>query len=210
MTRTLHSVVPPVGTKRFGLVVGLMAALAAISLASPRHVAAHADFLRSDPPAGEAVRSAPERLTVWFTQELFRRAGANVLEVTGPGGERVELDDVVVDEVDRTQMSVGLKPDLPAGEYSVAWTTLSAVDGDTHEGSFTFTIDPEAPAPSPAPEVVTPVATTTADPSPTPATALPYPDEPGTFPWWAVIAAAGMAAAGLAGAWALRLGGHRS
>lgn len=197
------------GTKRFGLVVGLVAALAATSLASPRPAAAHADFLRSDPPAGEAVRSAPERLTVWFTQELFRRAGANVLEVTGPEGDRVDLDDVAVDEADRTQMSVGLPADLPAGEYTVAWTTLSAVDGDSHEGSFTFAIDPDAPTPAPSPEVTTPTAVATVEPSPTPEVSAPFPEEAGTFPWWAVIAAAGMAAAGLAGAWALRLGGDR-
>ncbi len=207
--RTPPWVVTPVGTRRFGLMVGLVAALAATSLASPRPAAAHADFLRSDPPAGEAVRSAPERLTVWFTQELFRRAGANVLEVTGPEGDRVDLDDVVVDETDRTAMSVGLPADLPAGEYTVAWTTLSAVDGDTHDGSFTFTIDPDAPAPSPSPEVATATVAATAEPSATPQAGVPYPDEPGTFPWWAVVAGGGMAAAGVAAGWALRLGSER-
>lgn len=207
MTHTLRWVGTPVGTKRLGLAVGLMAAFAAISLASPRATEAHADFLRSDPPAGEAVRSAPERLVVWFTQELFRRAGANVLEVTGPDGERVDLDDVAVDEDDRTQMSVGLRPDLPPGEYTVAWVTLSATDGDTHEGSFTFTVDPSAPPPP----AVTPAveATAVAEPAPSPEAPLPYPAEPGTFPWWALVAGIGLAAAGVAGAWALRMDGDR-
>ncbi|HEY8489750.1 MAG TPA: copper resistance CopC family protein [Dehalococcoidia bacterium] len=111
---------------------------------------AHAEYQRSEPPAGGVVREAPGRVDVWFTQELFRQAGANAIEVTGPDGTRADTGDVVLDDADRHHLSVGLRPGLPPGVYTVTWRNLSAEDGDPHAGSFTFTVDPAA-APTPSP-----------------------------------------------------------
>lgn len=191
---------------RATLLIGLVAALAAASLAAPPSVSAHAEVDASDPPVGGTVPEAPERLRVWFTQELFRREGQNALEVTNAAGERVDDGAPVIDDVDRTLMSVGLQPDLPAGEYTVTWRSLSATDGDNAEGSFTFTVDPTAPATTetPAATAATPTGTAPAEATSTPGTPSAEPAET-PFPWWIVVAGAGILAAGAVGAWALRM-----
>lgn len=188
--------------------MGLVAACAAISLAVPMVAEAHSEFVRANIPAGEAVRSAPERLEAWFSQEVFRREGANALEVVGAGGERFDDGVLVIDDADRHHLSVGLRADMPPGFYTVTWRTLSAVDGDSAEGTFVFTIDPNAPEatpePTPALEATpAPVATGTPEAAPSATVSEPETD----FPWWAVIAGAGILAAGLAGVWAVRLDG---
>ncbi len=124
--------------------------LALLPLA-PSRALAHADYARSTPGSDAIVRSSPARIDVWFTQELFRRAGANELRVLAEDGRRVDDAQPVVDDADRTHLSVRLAEELAPGPYTVEWRSLSAVDGDTAEGSFRFTVDPAAPEPTPPP-----------------------------------------------------------
>ena len=177
------------------LVAGL--AMALVVAGPPRSAFAHAEYDRSDPAADALIHAAPARVDVWFTQPLFRRAGANTLVVTGGSGARVDTGEALLDDADRTHMSVVLPAELVDGEYTVAWTTLSATDGDAAEGSFRFTIDRSAPAhgdmtPT-APEQLRPGAGSGATAGGSGA----------AFPWWAAVAALGVLGAGGAGAWAL-------
>ncbi len=161
-------------------------------------VSAHADYERSEPPAGATIPQAPDEVHVWFTQELFRRAGANPLEVIGPGGTRVDKEDARIDDDDRAHMIVSLQAGLPAGTYTVRWRTLSAEDGDTESGEFNFTVDPAAvPVTSPVSPATSrqetsgsaqpPAGTLTPASSPTPASlptpaSTPPPQETGGMP----------------------------
>ena len=154
--------------------LGLLLGSGAVVLRPPTPALAHAEYARSNTAAGAAVRAAPPRLDLWFTQELFRRAGANTITVAAPDGRRVEAGDATVDSADRTHLSVALSPNLPLGTYTVTWTSLSAIDGDDATGTFAFTIDPNAPA-SAAP--VTPSMDAA------PAAASPS-DQPRGFPIW--------------------------
>jgi len=104
---------------------------------------AHADYLRSRPGAGANVAEAPERVDIWFTQELFRRAGENWIEVVGPDGVPVQEGEAEIDDDDRAHMWVDLQAPFSPGDYRVTWRTLSAADGDTEEGEFTFRFDPQ-------------------------------------------------------------------
>lgn len=190
--------------------MGLVVAFVAISLALPAVAEAHSEFVRANIPAGEAIRSAPERLEAWFSQELFRREGANALEVVGAGGERFDDGVLLIDDTDRRHVSVGLRGDMPPGFYTVTWRTLSAVDGDSAEGTFVFTIDPNAPEATPAPTPAlesTPAPVVTGTPEASPPVVVEVAESETEFPWWAVIAAAGILAAGVAGVWAVRLDG---
>ncbi len=139
---------------------------------------AHADYARSAPGAGAVVAEAPARVDVWFTQDMFRRQGENWLRVAGPDGAEVTAGEAVIDDDDRRHLWVELLPDLPAGEYTVTWHTLSAEDGDDEEDTFTFTVDPEAPVtstpmlpdeavlPSPTAPLITETPAPTATPAP--------------------------------------------
>jgi methionine-rich copper-binding protein CopC len=123
--------------------LALLLACVALGLGS-LVVSAHAGYARSEPAAGAVIPQAPDEVHVWFTQELFRRAGANTLEVVGPDGARVDKQDARIDDDDRTHMIVSLQADLPAGAYTVRWGSLSAEDGDADSGEFGFVVDPAA------------------------------------------------------------------
>ena len=107
-------------------------------------VYAHAAYLRSIPGADAVVAMPPERVDIWFQSELFKRKGENTILVISPDGKSVASDDTNVDDDDRTHIWVTLQPDLPAGEYRVAWKNVALEDGHPSEGEFTFTIDPQA------------------------------------------------------------------
>ena len=155
---------------------GLLVLAASLLLA--QGALAHAAYERSTPGAGAVVAEAPAQVEIWFTQELFRRQGENWIRVTGPDGAEAHATEALIDDDNRRHMSVTLAPGLPAGEYVVNWRTLSADDGDSEEGSFTFTVDPQAVATS------TPMSAATATSQPeaarTPAPApSPTPDAGG-------------------------------
>lgn len=190
---------------RSAAVLATVAAILVIAVAAPRVAEAHAEPERSNPAAGSTIPRAPDVLDIWFTQELFRREGANTIVVEGPDG-RVDDGNLVIDSNDREHLTVRLLPDLPAGTYEVSWTSLSAIDGDTAEGEFTFTIDPTAPEPTPAPTetsevTATPTAATT-DPDATPATDSDDSDG-ASFPTWVLVAVVAILASAALGAWAL-------
>ncbi len=149
------------------LLAGLLTLLVALPLAAK--VLSHADYVRSEPAAGEVLATPPAQVKVWFTQELFRREGENWLRVTGPDGARVDLDDTVVDDNDRSLLVVTLADNLPDGAYRVEWRALSADDGHPKEGEFGFAVGAAA-ATAPA---VTPVSVTTPAPAAPEATAIP-------------------------------------
>jgi methionine-rich copper-binding protein CopC len=90
------------------------------------------------------VAAPPERVEIWFTQELFRRAGENWIRVFGPGERPSHVGEAQIDDDDRTHLWVMLEPGLESGQYRVEWRSLSAEDGDTDQGNFHFTLDPQA------------------------------------------------------------------
>jgi methionine-rich copper-binding protein CopC len=142
-------------------------------------VRAHAGYVRSIPAADAVIAEAPETLQIWFSQELFRRQGENRIEVHAPDGQRIDLDDAAIDDDDRRLMAVSLPADLPPGQYSVRWRTLSSEDGHEGRGEFVFTVDPDAVEPATAEEMAaqeTPTADEEADEEPV-ATATPAPEE---------------------------------
>lgn len=105
---------------------------------------AHAAYLRSEPGDGAVVATSPERVDIWFKQELFRRKGENTITVTNADGNPVSVGDTIIDDDNRTRIWVALQPNLAPGVYFVAWKNLSLDDGHSAEGTFTFTIDPLA------------------------------------------------------------------
>ncbi len=135
-------------TTRGGLRAALVLSVLVAFLANVTSVLAHSEYKRSEPATGARV-APPTRVDVWFTQDLFRRAGANAIEVRTADDRRVDRGEPEVDADDRTHLSVAVEP-LEAGTYRVTWRSLSALDGDTAEGTFEFIVDPSVPAPTAA------------------------------------------------------------
>jgi copper transport protein len=137
----------------------LPAALAAlILLAAPAlpgaaggRVLAHAQLVASSPGAGASVESPPGELRLVFSEpleeqvtslDLADEAGTLLLDRTG----RVDPADPFALVVDGSELA-----DLADGVYNVTWRTLSAADGHTAEGVFSFGIGSAAATGSPPP-----------------------------------------------------------
>ena len=97
---------------------------------------AHANLIRSDPPANSVLPSSPHQVTLYFTEQLEPKlSGAAVYDATGK-----EVDTGYhISTTDATILIVSL-PTLPPGVYTVAWHAISAVDGHHTNGSFSFGI----------------------------------------------------------------------
>jgi methionine-rich copper-binding protein CopC len=138
-----------------------LALLAMVFVAGPvRLVSAHAEPERGNPAINGTVSTVPAIVEIWFGEEVDTEQTS--IAVFGPDGTQVDLGDSTVDlnDPEHKHLTVSLKPDLPAGVYTVEWESLSAEDRDEASGSYTFTVTgsgtPEAspgasPVASPSP-----------------------------------------------------------
>jgi methionine-rich copper-binding protein CopC/putative copper export protein len=110
-----------------------------VLLALPAGAHAHAAFVGSVPQAGARLEAAPERIILSFTEPLNTKLTR--AEVTGPRGERVDVD-VSTPVADR--LIVRPRGELTRGAYVVKWHTVSTEDGHALEGVFSFGV--RAPA----------------------------------------------------------------
>ena len=118
--------------------LGVLAALcAALALTAP--ASAHAAYASSAPAFAAVLDSAPEQIELRFTQQLFRREGANAMRLErSDDGAAIALGDITIDNADRARMRAALLGPLAPGRYLVAWQNLSADDGDVDQGSYPF------------------------------------------------------------------------
>src|SRR5579859_3061301 len=124
------------------LLGALVLALACWWPAGPFHAAipvasAHAILVRSDPAADTVLRTPPNRVRLWFSEDLNGNSSSAV--VVDAANRRVDSHDIEYPRSDPREMDVSL-PLLPAGTYVVAWKTQSAEDGHVTSGSFLFRV----------------------------------------------------------------------
>lgn len=116
--------------------IGTSALLLALAL-MPGHASAHAEYERSEPAENEVVTESPERVDVWFGQEMARSGGLPSVTVVNQAGD-VIADEPVLDDDDRTHIFIELPPDLPPRRYTVIWHNVSDEDGEEAQGAFHF------------------------------------------------------------------------
>ena len=81
----------------------MAALLAALALIEP--AAAHAAYASSTPAFGEVLDDGPESIELRFSQELFRRAGANTMRLErAADGASIGLGPIRIDNADRAAM----------------------------------------------------------------------------------------------------------
>ncbi len=106
-------------------------------LVSVRSASAHANLLRSDPPASAVLGSAPGTITLWFTEPVEPQFSS--ITLLDASGSTVSTPPSAVDPGDPKQMT--LSPGaLPDGVYTVSWRAISAADGHPTRGSFAFAV----------------------------------------------------------------------
>ncbi|WP_329084077.1 copper resistance CopC family protein [Streptosporangium sp. NBC_01469] len=114
------------------LTVLLLASAALLGAVAPAQ--AHNVLISSDPKNGAELAIGPEKITLTFDQPV--RQGFAQISVIGPDGARWEEGKTTVD---RTKVSVGVKPLGPAGVYAVGYRILSS-DGHPVSKKITFTL----------------------------------------------------------------------
>lgn len=136
-----------------------VAAVAALALAAlaVSTASAHALLQAADPAANSVLKIAPAAVTMTFTETPDPKlSSVRVLDSSGGSRTTGPLSSVAghADE-----LSIAIGP-LPDGVYTVAWRSVSAVDGHVAAGSYAFSIGTTAP---PAGATVTPPAASQVD-----------------------------------------------
>lgn len=114
--------------------VVLLAVFAWLNVGS---VDAHARLDRSVPAVGAVLDEPPEQVELFFTQEIQKVSGTYGVNVEREATP-VTSGNPVVDDADRTRLTVALEPNLDEGRYVVRWHNVSDADGDPAEGAFSF------------------------------------------------------------------------
>jgi copper resistance protein C len=118
----------------------LVAALVLMAVVAPHVALAHARYKTSTPSVGEILQDSPAQVDITFTQNVQKVSGTYGMTVEQDGGGSVTSGPAVLNDQDRTQMSVQLQANLSPGRYVVNWKNVSDDDGDPLEGAFSFYI----------------------------------------------------------------------
>lgn len=195
---------PPAGLSH--LLLAALLGLCGVLLASPA-ARAH-DTLTGSTPSEGSLGPAPEQVTLTFSGEVGQVGTA--VEVTGPPGVVSQGPP----EVTGSTVTVTLAPDLPAGEYTVAWR-VTASDGHPISGEFAFGVEgaaqeeasPSAPTATDGGSAGGATENTTAADTPGEASRQSPEPDGGVAPWvWVVAAVALLGLAGVAVAASRRTG----
>ncbi|MFN8456765.1 MAG: copper resistance protein CopC [Anaerolineae bacterium] len=119
-------------------------------------------LLKSEPETGAVLSQPPERVTGWFSEELDTHL--STIQVLNKAGQQVDQGDGGVDlnDPEHASLMVTLPPALSSGAYTAHWVAVSAEDGDTTEGEFTFQVgQTDTPTKSAAPLETVSIASST-------------------------------------------------
>jgi copper transport protein len=109
-------------------------------------VQAHAALLRSLPEADARLTLPPDRIELWFSEPL--ETGFSTARLLDSSGREISNTAVIIDPDDSTHMIL-MVDRLEPGVYTVAWQTLSQVDGHPYTGSFPITLlNPDGSSPT--------------------------------------------------------------
>lgn len=100
-------------------------------------VGAHANLLRSDPTPSATLDSAPQTISLWFTEAV--EPDFSTITLLDVKGNTVSTPPSAVDPADSKHMTLAPAA-LPDGVYTVSWRAISADDGHATSGSFAFAV----------------------------------------------------------------------
>src|SRR5712691_10679762 len=122
------------------LATALCAGAWLIAVAAP--ASAHADIAAASPAPGTSLPQAPGFVQIEFTEPL-NRAASNIRVLDDRGVEHgVGSTTAAPGDARALRRALGF---LRPGLYTVAWTSTSALDGHTRQGSYKFGIGASAP-----------------------------------------------------------------
>jgi copper transport protein len=125
------------------LCTSAIAALAA-ALIWPASAGAHATLLKTSPPSGTDVPTAPHRLVLTFDQQVRPVAGGT--DVLDDAGHSVTAGAATNAPSNSKQLVIPLQPNLPDGDYTVHWSIVST-DGHLISGIYAIGVGTNRPPP---------------------------------------------------------------
>uniref|UniRef100_A0AAU2VT76 Protein YobA n=1 Tax=Streptomyces sp. NBC_00008 TaxID=2903610 RepID=A0AAU2VT76_9ACTN len=122
-----------------GLLAALLGVVFGLLLAVAGPASAHAALTGSDPQDGAVVATAPEQVTLTFSEQVA--VGKGSIRILDPNGKRADTEAAPLDlhSGSTVKYGVALHTGLPDGTYTVAWQAVSA-DSHPVSGAFTFSI----------------------------------------------------------------------
>jgi copper transport protein len=118
----------------------LAAAALLLGVLLPATAWGHANLERADPGPGAQLDQPPRQLQLFFSEAVD--GGFSRVQLLNAQREAVDRGDSHVAPNDPRLLVVSLPDQLPDGVYTVAWRTLSAVDGHTVNGAFPLIVGP--------------------------------------------------------------------
>ncbi|EAD5764350.1 TPA: copper resistance CopC/CopD family protein [Listeria innocua] len=100
-----------------------------------QHVSAHAYLENSNPADQSHIKTAPEKVTLVFNEEI--EADFPLIEVKDSSGKQVETGKTSVSKKNNHMVEASLPAELKADVYSVSWRVVSA-DGHAVTGIISF------------------------------------------------------------------------
>lgn len=120
------------------LLTVLISVLFGVVLAGASPASAHAALTGSDPQDGAVVATAPEEVSLTFSEQIA--VSDDSIRVLDPSGERADTGAPrELTDGGPVRYGVALHSGLPDGTYTVAWQAVSA-DSHPVSGAFTFSI----------------------------------------------------------------------
>ena len=117
--------------------LGCAAVLALAGAAAvPSIATAHANYVRSNPAADARLVKPPAEVRIAFSEPPDPKGSE--IQVLDEQGSRWDVGNTAASD-ESNGLKVGMKP-IGDGGYTVAWRTVSAVDGHETKGSFAFVI----------------------------------------------------------------------
>jgi len=124
--------------------VGCVAAVS-FALAPLGSAWGHAELVKSSPTNGAVVKQAPVMIQATFSEEL---AKASIMRLYDGHQKLLASGGLDAAVSSHTVLKI-VPPHLAPGSYVVQWIAISADDGNTHKGSFRFSVGTTAMAPPP-------------------------------------------------------------
>lgn len=117
--------------------------LVILLLAIVQPVFAHAVPENSNPAPNEVLNASPKWVIIEFNEPVVPNLSR--IDVLTQAGDKVETGPLAATDAENRILSVSV-PELAEGAYLVSWQVLSAVDGHTTSGTFSFGVGVEAAA----------------------------------------------------------------
>lgn len=114
-----------------GLLATVLFALAPLGFAW-----GHAEVVKSSPAGGTSVKQSPTVIQATFSEELAKGSIMRLYD----GHQKLLASGGLDASISKHTVLKIVPPHLAPGGYVVQWVAISADDGNTHKGSFRFSV----------------------------------------------------------------------